>query len=180
MLGATKAAADELVRGAAGAGSVGVHALTLTQLAASIAAPAMGEADLAPLTRLGAEAVAARVTHAAMLAQKLKYFAPVANTPGFPRAVACTLAELRLQRVDAADLKRAGKPGADLAILLTLFGEHLDERGLADLADVLALATHELTNRGNRLAGLPLILLDIPVDYRAQREFVERTDCARS
>ncbi len=173
MLGAAKAAADELVRGAAGPGSVGVHALTLTQLAASIAAPAMGEADLAPLTRLGAEAVAARVTHAAMQAHKLKYFAPVANTPGFPRAVASTLAELRLQRVDAADLQRAGKPGADLAILLTLFGEHLDERGLADLADVLALATHELRNRGHRLAGLPLVLLDVPVDYRAQREFVE-------
>lgn len=173
VLGATKAAADELVRGAAGVGAVGVHALTLTQLAASIAAPAMGEADLAPLTRLGAEAVAARVTHAAMQARKLKYFAPVANTPGFPRAVASTLAELRLQRVDAADLKRAGKPGADLAHLLTLFGEHLDERGLADLADVLALATHELTNRGHRLAGLPIVLLDVPLDYRAQREFVD-------
>ena len=173
VLGATKAAADELVRGAAGAGALGVHSLTVTQLAASIAAPSMGEADLAPLTRLGAEAVAARVTHAAVQAKKLKYFAPVANFPGFPRALASTLAELRLQRVEASDLKKAGKPGADLAVLLTLFGEELDERGLADLADVLALATHEIANRGHRLAGLPLVLLDVPLDYRAHREFVD-------
>ena len=51
------------------------------------------------------------------------------------------LTELRLQRVSTLDLKKAGKPGSDLALLLQLFDEQLEERGLADLADVLALAT---------------------------------------
>lgn len=173
VIGATKAAADEFARGASGNGLLGVHSLTLTQLAASIAGPAMGETGLAPLTRLAGEAVAARVTHAAIQARQLRYFHPVADTPGFARAAASTLSELRLQGVTARDLKNAGKPGDDLALLLTLFDEQLDERGLADLADVLALATYEVVNRGHRLAGLPLVLLDVPLDYRAQRDFVD-------
>jgi ATP-dependent helicase/nuclease subunit B len=173
VLGATKAAADEFVRGASDHGCFGVHALTLTQLAATVAGPAMGEAGLAPLTRLGAEAVAARVAHTAFQAEKLQYFSPVAEMPGFARAVAATLRELRLQGVGAQDLKKAGKPGADLALLLQLFDEQLEERRLADLADVLGLATQEVADRGHRLAGLPLLLLDLPLDYKAQREFVQ-------
>src|SRR5205807_4374871 len=106
-------------------------------------------------------------------AVQLRYFGPVVNSPGFARAAAATLTELRLQRIAASDLKRAGKPGADLAYLLGLFDEQLDERGLVDLGDVLALATYEVTGRGHRLVGLPLVLLDIPLDFRAQREFVE-------
>ena len=170
VLGATKAAADECVRAAAD-GCLGVHALTLTQLAASVAAPVMGAAGLAPLTRLGAEAVAARVVYQAVQGRKLQYFRPVADTPGFARAVASTLTELRLERVTANDLKRAGKPGADLAYLLAQFGEQLEERALADLADVLALASREIA--GHRLAGIPMVLLDLPLDHRAQREFAD-------
>ncbi len=173
VLGATKAAADEFVRASGNPGLLGVHALTLTQLAASIAGAAMGEANLAPLTRLGAEAVAARAVFGAMQAKKLKYFKPVADMPGFARAVAATLSELRLESIALHDLNNAGKPGADLAHLLTLFNEQIEQRGLADLADVLALATHEVANRGHRFAGLPLILLDAPLDYRAQHEFLD-------
>ncbi len=173
VLGATKAAADEFVRASGNPGLLGVHALTLTQLAASIAGPAMGEANLAPLTRLGAEAVAARVVYGALQANKLRYFKPVADTPGFARALAATLSELRLERIEPRDLKKAGKPGSDLAQLMVSFDEQLDERGLADLAGVLALATHEAAHRGHRLAGLPLVLLDAPLDTRAQREFFD-------
>src|SRR5439155_9580796 len=118
-------------------------------------------------------AVAARIADAALQARQLKYFEPVADTPGFARAAAATLTELRLQRIAVSDLKRAGKPGADLAHLLGLFDEQLEERGLVDLADVLGLATYEVTGRGHRLVGLPLVLLDIPLDYRAQREFMD-------
>ena len=106
ILGATKAAADEFARSLCNGGLLGVHAMTLTQLAASIAGPAMGEADLAALTKLGAEAVAARVTHAAIQNKKLGYFEPVATTPGFARAVACTLTELRLQRISLSGAAR--------------------------------------------------------------------------
>ena len=52
---------------------------------------------LAPISRLGIEAIAARIVHSANRQKKLKYFAPVAQTPGFPRALANTIAELRLQ-----------------------------------------------------------------------------------
>ena len=173
VLGATKAAADEFVRTTADRGVVGVHTMTLAQLAATIAGPAMGAAGLAPLTRLGAEAVAARIANAALEAGRLKYFRPVATMPGFARAVTSTLTELRLQRISVRQLKRADKPGTDLAWLLIGFEEQLEERGLADLADILALATREVATKGHRLAGLPLILLDIPLDYRAHREFLD-------
>ncbi|HLJ74780.1 MAG TPA: PD-(D/E)XK nuclease family protein, partial [Thermoanaerobaculia bacterium] len=66
-----------------------------------------------------------------------------------------------------------GKPGDDLALLGELFDEQLDERGLADMADILALAACEVAGRGHRLAGLPLLLLDVPIDYRAQRDFIQ-------
>ena len=66
----------------------------------------MGRRALAPISRLGIEAIATRIVHAASASKKLSYFSPVAQTPGFPRALARTIAELRLQNVSATDLRR--------------------------------------------------------------------------
>ena len=59
----------------------------------------MGRLALAPISRLGIEALAARIVHTAATAKALPYFAPVAQTPGFARALAKTITELRLQNV---------------------------------------------------------------------------------
>ena len=118
IIAPTRPAANELALTAFDQGSQGIHALTLRQLAANLAAHPMGRRALAPISRLGIEALAARIVHTAHRANKLPYFSPVALTPGFPRAVARTIAELRLNQVSAADLGPAGAPGADLAHLL--------------------------------------------------------------
>src|SRR5437879_1640876 len=76
-------------------GIAGVHRVTLGQLAADLARFAMAERGITPLSTLGAEAVAARVVHAARNDNELAYFHPVAGLPGFGRALARTLGELR-------------------------------------------------------------------------------------
>lgn len=164
ILGPTRAAANELALGAFDQGCQGVHALTITQLAAQVAAPSMGRQALAPISRLGMEALAARIVHTAHSANELPYFSPVALTPGFARALAKTLAELRLNRVNPAELNRAGAPGADLAHLLELYQRELAERSLADLPMLLELAAEEAQRGAHRFLNLPLILLDAPID----------------
>lgn len=163
-LGPTRAAANELALATFEQGCQGVHALTLTQLAANLAAQPMGRRSLAPISRLGIEALAARVVHAAQRANKLSYFSPVALTPGFPRAVAKTITELRLNNLGAQELHTAGAPGADLAHLLALYEQELEQRSLADLPMLLQLATKEAGEGVHRFLNLPLVLLDLAVD----------------
>src|SRR5260221_5199427 len=122
LVGASRGAVDDLARGiAAQAGAtVGLHRFSLTQLALHLAGPVLAAQGLAPVTYLGSEAVAARATFDADREAALRYFAPVAKTPGFPRALARTLQELRLAQVDAGRLRAHRLPlgGGDLALLL--------------------------------------------------------------
>src|SRR5689334_4661996 len=106
ILAPTRAAASELALAAFPSGCQGVHASTLLQIASQLAAPPMGKAGLAPISRLGLEALAARIVHAAHRDNKLHYFAPVATTPGFARAAAKTIAELRLEGIEPRDLAK--------------------------------------------------------------------------
>ena len=172
ILGSTRAAAHELALAAFPNGCQGVHALTLTQLAAQLAAQRMGKAGLAPISRLGIEALAARVVHSANQAEKLRYFGPVAQTPGFPRAAARTIAELRLAGIPAEDLAARGAGGADLAELMNRYERELEERSLADLATLLRLAAEEVSSGAHRLVALPLIFFDITLESRSQANLV--------
>ena len=119
VLAPTRAAADEFARAVCSSGLLGLHRSTLGQLAAELAAPAIAERRLAPVSQLGMEAVAARVVDRLRRAGKLAYFAPVAEMPGFARSLAATIAELRAEGVRPTDLSAAGLPGADLAQLAT-------------------------------------------------------------
>src|SRR5215468_10573003 len=98
VVGASREAADDLLRrvtSMAGA-TFGIHRASLLQLAARLAAGELARLGAAPTSALGAEALAARVTFDALGARALDYFAPVARFPGFARALASTLTELRL------------------------------------------------------------------------------------
>ncbi|MBV8846690.1 MAG: exodeoxyribonuclease V subunit gamma, partial [Bryobacterales bacterium] len=157
----------------AASGSLGLHRITLIQLAAALARPAMAERGLAPIGILALEAVAARVANEALKARELKYFEPVAALPGFARALGKTLGELRLARITPEDLSSRGPAAADLAKLLLRYQDELHARSLADLATVLELAT-EMANAGeNRLIGVPVLLLDVPLENGAHREFFQ-------
>jgi ATP-dependent helicase/nuclease subunit B len=85
IIGASLDAANELARAVAeekGA-AFGWHRLTLPQLAAALAAPVLSERKLAPLSRLGAEAIVARVVHRLKARAGLGRYQPVGETPGF-------------------------------------------------------------------------------------------------
>src|SRR5262249_36632494 len=113
-LGATKGAADDWARTHYPEGALGVHRLTLPQLATALAARASAQRGVTMLNRLGMEALTARVTHKAVRGGELLYFHPVARMPGFARALASTLTELRMGEVQAPQLEATGAPGADL------------------------------------------------------------------
>src|SRR3989442_3432633 len=98
IVGASRGAADDLAREVSVAlpATFGIQRLTLTQLAARTAIVALAERGVTPSTWLGAEAVAARAVFDTIGADALRYFAPVADRPGFPRALARTLHALPL------------------------------------------------------------------------------------
>ena len=154
-------------------GVVGVHRLTLVQLASDLAREAMAGMGLAPLTPLGLEALAARVVHAALRDGELGYFKPVASLPGFARALARTIGELRMGRIEGARLSETGAAGADLAKLLERYEAELEVGGLADMARVFALAARAAAETRHRWLGLPLLLLDVPLESAAQRDVFE-------
>ena len=87
-------------------GAAGLHRTTLVQCAAELARPEMSRRRLAPLSALGVEAIAARVIHAERDSRPFAYFEGVAAMPGFARALARTLADLRLARVAPQALKK--------------------------------------------------------------------------
>jgi ATP-dependent helicase/DNAse subunit B len=149
-------------------GTAGLHRTTLIQFAAELAKPQMANLGLAPLSALGAEAIAARVIHAERDSAPLAYFEGVAAMRGFARALARTLGELRLARVEPASLQKTGAPGEDLARLLTRYAAELEARSLADLSRVFELAGNA---KSHRWLGLPLLFLDTPLDSYAHREF---------
>jgi ATP-dependent helicase/nuclease subunit B len=149
-------------------GIAGLHRVTLVQFAAELARQELAGRGLAPLSALGVEAIAARVIHAERESRPFAYFEAVASMPGFARALARTLSELRLARVAPSSLRETGAPGEDLARLLTRYALELEERSLADLARVFEMAAEA---RAHRWLGLPLLFLDPPLDSFAHREF---------
>ncbi len=171
VLAETRGAADDFARSSLPS-AYGVHRLTLRQFAAVLATEPTTARGLAPVSRLGMEAIAARSVHACRVEGSLHYFAPVADTPGFPRALARTLNELRLEGVSADRLTGAGTPGADLARLLECYEKELVERSLADMAMIFRLATDTAIRSKHRLTGLPIFLLDCAMESAAERTFV--------
>ena len=131
IVGASRGAADDLARDIAVSvpATFGVQRLSLMQLAARTALAALANEGATPSTWLGAEAVAARAVFDATNEGALRYFAPVASTPGFPRALARTLQELRLAGVGGHRLSPFAPTGPDLAWLLERF-----DAGFADAA----------------------------------------------
>ncbi len=167
-----RAAADELALNTFEQGAQGLHAFTLTQLAVSLAFQEMGRRSLVPISLLGIEALSARIAHAALQAKQLSYFSPVAQTPGFSRALARTITELRLQGIGALGLAESGARGADLARLMLLYEQELEQRSIADLPLILQFAREEARRGLHRLCGLPLVLLDLNVETASHEKLL--------
>jgi ATP-dependent helicase/nuclease subunit B len=172
IVGASRGAADDLAREVAATlpATLGLQRVSLTQLAARSAIVRLAMEGHTPSTWLGAEAVAARAAFDAVRQRSLQYFAPVASTPGFPRALARTLQELRLAGVGAEQLLRASRGGADLADLLERVDASFERAASVDRAVLFQTAT-EVVRRAH---PAPLVaFIDLPVDRRAEEAFIE-------
>jgi RecB family exonuclease len=175
IVAASPDAANDLLRGASiGIGrcaAFGWHRATLTRLAATLAGPRLAERGLAPVSALAAQAVVARVVHELRARGSLGRYTEVATSPGFDRAVARTLMELRLARVEAESLARHAP---ELAAIARAYQSELVQAGLADRSSVLELATEAArdTESLDAWLALPTLLLDVPVENAAERDLV--------
>ncbi len=178
VVGASRAAADDLVRevAASRAATFGIDRLSVTQLAARTAVVSLASRAAASSTALGAEAVATRAAFSAVRDRALRYFAPVAGTPGFPRALARTLQELRLAQIGRSALAPLPLAGPDLAILLDRFEACFADARAVDRAELFRTAAsvvRDARKRSGRALYDSLVLLDVPLDQTAERDFVE-------
>ncbi len=168
LVGATAQAVVDLSRSVAHAlgGAFGWHRLTLTRLAWALADVRLAESGRVPVSSLAFEAVCARVVHAAAFAKGLGRFAPIADRPGLPRALARTFTELRLAHVHPRDLG-----DTDLAVLFDACADELGRAGLVDPSGLFAAAT-EVARQGHALLGRPILLLDVPIATASERELL--------
>jgi len=172
IVGATRGAADDFARRLAlerGA-TVGVARFSLTQLAARVAVTRLAGQGIAAATALGAEAVTTRAAFEESRAGTLKYLAPVAAMPGFPRALAQTIGELRMAGAAPDAVGGAGASGTDVARLLAKADEEFAEAASADRARLFATAAAAAADMADLAA--PLLLLDVAIDSLVEEQFV--------
>ena len=113
VLGATREAADDVCRGIAATrgATFGLHRFTLGQLASRIATATLATAGVTPAGALATDALATRALFELTRDGTLGYLAPIADSPGLPRALADTLGELREAGVDPSRLAALGAAG---------------------------------------------------------------------
>jgi superfamily I DNA/RNA helicase len=172
ILAQSRGAADDFARSACQAGFLGVHRMTLTGLAVDLAQAPLARAGISPLSGLSAEAMVARIIHK-LKPDSIPYFRPVADTPGLARAVAASIAELRLEGVHPEQVAATGPPGRDFAQMAAMFEQELQEASAADFAMLLRQAIAAAREGRHRLLGLPVVLLDVDLDSALRRELAE-------
>jgi ATP-dependent helicase/nuclease subunit B len=175
IIGASVDAANDLARGVvrtSSGGAFGWHRFTLAQLAAALAAPTMAARGIVPVGRLGVEAIVCHTVHKLSSGRALGRYAPIAKAPGFSRALAGVLTELRLAAVDA---ETVGKVDPDLLLLLRAYEAELAEGKFTDWPGTLAIAAETAADRSTttrRLMQLPMLLLDVPIASKAELDLV--------
>jgi CRISPR/Cas system-associated exonuclease Cas4 (RecB family) len=174
VVGATRGAADDFVRSVArrAGATFGLTRFGLTELAARASASRLAGARRAPATQVGAEAVAARAAFGAVTAGELEYFAPVAGMPGFPKALARTVHELRLAGVGPDRLAGGERATGDVGRLLARVEAELDRVGVEDRAAMFRLAADAVREGRVRWSGLPIVLLDVALDSASEAGLV--------
>ncbi len=172
IVSASRGAADDIARSVAlgRGGAIGLHRFSFTQLAARLAAPVLAAGGIAPVSASGAEAIAARAAFDLSQEGGLQYFAPVSQTPGFPRALARTLQELMLARVGGSALEALPLGGPDLARLLQRFEEEFEAASATDRGTLFDAAAAG----AGAYSEFPLLLLDVPLDSAVEFDLARR------
>ena len=176
LVGASRDAVDDFARelSARRGATFGLHRFSLGQLAARVASTQLARRGLAPATRLGAEAVAARAAFEELEQDTLRYLGPIARLRSCGRTLASTLEDLRLGGVSPERLGVCGAVGADVELLARRYAQQLANANLIDLPDLYRLAAAAVS--GPDPVGVPLevpvLLLDVPVRDEATLELV--------
>lgn len=165
VLSRTPSAADELVRDIDAAATFAWQRTTLDRYAEHCAVASLAARSWVSASRAVHFAVVVRVVHDAKGAGDLGRFSPISDKPGFARALASTLEELRLERVSPETLE-ATQP--ELARLLRTYEAELERDGLADRAVLLAEGADRAPFCGN------IVLADLPLVHVAEQEFLKR------
>ncbi|MDR1989696.1 MAG: exodeoxyribonuclease V subunit gamma [Acidobacteriaceae bacterium] len=174
LIGASRGAADDLARRVAcqSGATFGIERFSLTVLAAQVVAEHDPSRLRTPDSTAMMEAMASRAAFEARSHGTLEYFRPVAALPGFPRALARTLRELRLARVSARRLAGQGAAARDVAALLESVEAELARARIDDRAALFDAATMAWREGRTRWSGTPFVLLDVAIDSLAEREFI--------
>jgi ATP-dependent helicase/nuclease subunit B len=141
---------------------------TLDMFANELAARELAARGWSVLRGLGVEALVARVAHECIERQALVRYHGVASRPGFVRALAATLAELRMAGVEAAPL---AEHDPDLSLLLAGYEEALLAAGLTDRAGLLAVAAGAAAS-ASLPVGDPLLVLDACLAHVREAELL--------
>ncbi len=145
IIGASLDAANELAPGVVqtSGSAFGWHRFTLAQLAATLSAPKMAARGIVSVDRLGVQAIVCRVVHTLSSSGGLGRYASISQTPGFSRAIASVLTELRLARLAPEAL---GKVAPDMLFLLRAYEAELAEGKLTDWPGMMAVAAETASN----------------------------------
>jgi CRISPR/Cas system-associated exonuclease Cas4 (RecB family) len=146
--------------------------LSLAQLAATLAKPRIAAAGVVAVGQLGVVATVSRAIHGLSSRGALGRYMMIANSPGFPRAIANVLSELRLAGLGAHVLD---KLDPDLLSLLRAYEAELAEGKFIDWPGLLRIAAEIAVERSgatHRLTQLPMLLLDVPVASQAELNIV--------
>lgn len=164
VVAANADAASDLLRDAAAerGAAFGWHRATLGRVAMELSTRAVVERGLASVSALASEAVVAQSVQTATADGKLGRFAAISEGPGFARAIAQTLSELRLSGVEPAALE---KTAPELRAVYEIYLAHLSAERLVDRAGVFELATAAANDPEchHPWLGLPTLFLDIAV-----------------
>jgi ATP-dependent helicase/nuclease subunit B len=171
IVGATLDGANELARSIAKEKGVvfGWHRISFSQLVFACATPVLAGHGLVPLSRTGTEAIISGLVHGLKADGQFKRYEVVADAPGFTRAMATVIGELRSARVRSDAIKGVAP---DLAMLVEAYERELTDGGFCDWSAVLQLANDTIRgpNR-HRLIGLPTLLLDVAIASEAESDF---------
>ena len=174
LLSKEQESADHFVRElAAERGSLfAVRRLTLDALAYELALPALARAGRTSHSRLGQEAVMARVVHQGVRDNSLGRLTSVADGPGLVRALTSTIQECRLHGVTTASLKALGAEGKVLRHVAEAYEAISREHGVADRSHVLAQALDALDAFAGNHVAVPCVLLDVLIETPAEAKLV--------
>jgi RecB family exonuclease len=122
-----------------------------------------------PISRLGSDALVTGLIHRLREGGKLGRYSAISRTPGFRRAVAGVIDELRAAGISSAELSVVAP---DLTPFLSGYEKELADAGFSDWTTVFQLASRITEEQPARLTRLPILFLDVSLATPVEAAFL--------